>query len=199
MDGLTQLRAAYVPRLREQLDELDGCLGSRDVAAATRIAHKIAGAAGSYGLGEVSAIARRVEHALEAGAACEAQAGEVEAMRAVIPAVGPVDSSRVILVLGDDPSDDARVVVVADPVDALAVAMDRPLEALVVPYTSGPRGGRALLRSLAAVEEVAPVPLFLTEVDAAEAERVRAKLGAREVFASRYGAAVLARIREVIA
>ena len=199
MEGLERLRAAYVPRLREQLDELTATLGAGDLEAATRIAHKIAGAAGSYGLGEVSAIARRVEHALEAGAAGGGPAGGGGGDGGGHPGGRPRDSSRVILVLGDDPSDDARVVVVADPVEALAVAMDRPLEALVVPYTSGPRGGRALLRSVGADEALAAVPLFVTEVDAAEADRVRAKLGAREVFASRFGAAVLARIREALA
>lgn len=199
MHGLEQLRAAYVPRLREQLDELAGRLAEDEVEAATRIAHKIAGAAGSYGLGEVSAIARRVEHALEAGAACAAQAPEVDAMRAAIPELAPVDHSRVILVLGDEARDDAGVVVVVDPVEALAVAMDRPLEALVVPYTSGARGGRAFLRSVGSMPDLAEVPLFVTGVDPVQAASVKAKLGAREVFAGSFDEGILRTVREEIA
>ncbi|MEZ4340578.1 MAG: Hpt domain-containing protein [Sandaracinaceae bacterium] len=199
MEGLEQLRAAYVPRLHAQLDELAARLAEDEVEAATRVAHKIAGSAGSYGFAEVSAIARRVEHALEAGADCAGQAPEVDAMRSVVPDLAPVDDSRVVLVLGDEARDDSGVVVVVDPVEALAVAMDRRLAALVVPYSAGPRGGRALLRSIASVEELAEVPLFVTDVDPTEADRVKAKTGAREVFAGPFDEGILERVREGIA
>lgn len=199
MDGWDQLRAAYVPRLRAQLDELDARLGAGERADATRLAHKIAGAAGSYGLPEVSAIARRVEEALEGGAACATQVSLLDSMRAAIPEAAAVEAGRVILVLGAPAGERGGLVVVDDPVDALAVAMDRALDALVVPYTPGPRGGRALLRSVASVEALRAVPLFVTEVAPDKAAKVRDELGARGVFAGAFDEGVLARVREVLA
>jgi HPt (histidine-containing phosphotransfer) domain-containing protein len=198
MDGWDQLRAAYVPRLRAQLDELDARLAATEVADATRLAHKIAGAAGSYGLAEVSAIARRVEEALEGGGAASAQLPLLDAMRAAIPEAPAPDAARVILVLGAPAGERGGLVVVEDPVDALAVAMDRALDALVVPYTAGPRGGRALLRSVASVEALRAVPLFVTDVAPDEADRVREKLGARGVFAGSFDERVLARVKEAL-
>lgn len=201
MEGLEHLRAAYLPRLGAQLDELTARLRAADVGESTRIAHKIAGAAGSYGLGEISAIARRVELALEDGASCDAQAADVDAMRAAIPVVEAPDDAPVILVFDDaaTPAADGDVLVVADPVEALGVAMDRPLAALVIPYTGGARGGRALLRSLAGVAEVRDVPLFLVSVDPTEADAVQGKLGARAVFEGGFDDALLARVREALA
>ncbi len=199
MDGWDQLRAAYVPRLRAQLDELDARLGAGQLADATRLAHKIAGAAGSYGLPEVSTIARRVEEALEGGAACATQVVLLDAMRAAIPATEAADAGRVILVLGAPPGERGGLVVVDDPVAALAVAMDRALAALVVPYTAGPRGGRALLRSVASVEALRAVPLFVTEVAPERAAKVKGELGARAVFAGPFDERVLARVKEALA
>jgi len=194
MSTLDQLRAAYVPRLRAQLDELSGHLSAGEPDAAVRLAHKIAGSAGSYGLGEVSELARAVEHALDAGAACADQRGAIEAMRAAVPDVEAIDDAPVILVVGDVPAA-PDLVVATDPLEALEHAMDRTLLAIVVPYTGGGRGGRALLRSLAGLDSAGAAPIFLTEVDPSEAAAVREKVGAAASFEGPVDEAVLEAIR----
>ena len=200
MDALEQLRAGYVPRLRAQLDELRERLVAGDVEAATRLAHRVAGSAGSYGLGEVSQRARALEEALEAGEAPAPRAADVDAMRAAIGDVAAVVArAPVILVYGAPAGEAGGVLVVDDPIAALEIAMDRPLAAVVVPYTSGALGGRALLRSLGGLDAAREVPRFVTEAPRGEASAGAHKLGARAAFEGPFDDAVLARVREALA
>lgn len=200
MDALEQLRAAYVPRLRAQLDELRERLADGDVETATRLAHRIAGAAGSYGLGPVSQLARALEVALEAGEAPARRTADVEAMRAAIGEVAAVVArAPVILVYGAPAGEADGVLVVDDPIAALEIAMDRPLAAVVVPYTSGALGGRALLRSLGGLEGARAVPCFVTEAPSGETSAVAHKVGARAAFEGPFDEAILARVREALA
>jgi len=197
MSTLDQLRAAYVPRLRTQLDELSELLTAGEAGPAARLAHKIAGSAGSYGLPEVSERARAVEHALDDGGACVDQAAAVAAMRAALPELEAVDDAPVILVVGTLPAAPG-LVVTDDPIEALEHAMDRTLRAVVVPYTAGARGGRALLRSLSGLDSARAVPIFLTEVGASDAEAICAKVGATAAFEGAVDGDVIAAVRERI-
>ena len=199
MSALEQLRAAYVPRLVAQIDTLEPLLEAGDGAEARRIAHKIAGAAGSYGLAEVSVLARQLEHALDAGADPAGQREVLAAIREAVPEVAATASGAVILVVGDYSSERDDVVVAADPLEALEHAMDRELLALVVPYSGGARGGRALLRSLSAMDEVRGVPIYLTEVSEDEHTSVCKRVGAAQAFAGPVDESVLDVVREQLA
>jgi HPt (histidine-containing phosphotransfer) domain-containing protein len=59
------------PRLLARVDAIDGAIAALDdsatVAAGRAEAHKIAGLAGTFGLGEATRLARSIEHQLEAG------------------------------------------------------------------------------------------------------------------------------------
>lgn len=189
---LRALRDAYVVRLREQLSELDALLARGDRREAMRCAHKMAGAAGSYGLSEIGRGARRIEQALEddtTGSADELLA-VVQSMRSVLPNSEPSRLEPALLVLEPDADVRAACLRVAevpllfasDGPEALALAMDRPLLGVVFPWKS-----RALLRSLRADDELCSIPVVLTEIRPGQEGSVLEKTGALFVLPSPVG------------
>ena len=64
-DPLSALRAAFVERCREDLGRLGEA--SPDEASFASIAHRLAGAAGSFGFPELSEAAAAVDHSLRKG------------------------------------------------------------------------------------------------------------------------------------
>ena len=91
------------PRALERVEQIQtavaalaaGTLDADAAAAATREAHKLAGALGTFGMPEGTAHARAIEHALAAGPAAgdaPALAAEAAALRAVVE--GGTDADR---------------------------------------------------------------------------------------------------------
>jgi chemotaxis protein histidine kinase CheA len=99
---LDALRADYIGKLPDQLDKIESACGrllaadlDEDGAAALRFAvHGLAGSAGSFGLDDLSRLAREAERCIEAIVECPEAAGGVDgaslrkhlaAMRAALP------------------------------------------------------------------------------------------------------------------
>jgi HPt (histidine-containing phosphotransfer) domain-containing protein len=61
---LTALKGVFLTQLGARLDELDIAWNRNDFAEVHRLAHKLAGTAGTFGVAEVSALARTLEHRL---------------------------------------------------------------------------------------------------------------------------------------
>lgn len=61
---LAQLKAVFLAQVGERLAELDRAWASGDLAEVHRLAHKLAGTSGTFGVAEVSSLARRLEHHL---------------------------------------------------------------------------------------------------------------------------------------
>lgn len=64
---LEALRAEYRPALEEEVQTLAAAVAAEDWPAVRRIAHRIAGTAGSYGFKDASVSARTIEDALDEG------------------------------------------------------------------------------------------------------------------------------------
>lgn len=58
------LKAAFRQQLAPRLEELEAAWATEDGAGTHRLAHKLAGTAGTFGVAEVSAVARSLEHLL---------------------------------------------------------------------------------------------------------------------------------------
>ncbi len=63
---LEQLRKEYIPDLQAEVAALAAAVDARNAVEVKRLAHRIAGSAGSYGFDEVTTAARVVEKALAA-------------------------------------------------------------------------------------------------------------------------------------
>ena len=194
--GLDALREAYLPRLREQLGELVAELevGARDASA--RLAHKIAGAAGSYGFAEVSEAARRIERGLE-GFPPQTFVDASRALLASLPApVQAVVREAALLVVESDPEIRARclgeasghLLFASDGVEALGLAMDRPVLGILLPWSARP-----LLQSLRSDDTLRALPLAITSVSPGDEERAVAKTGARFATTDPIGPETVAR------
>ena len=191
MGAFDELFARYVPRLRAQLHELQTLLSAERIEEALALAHKIAGASGSYGLRALGEEARALERSLESASAGSGELARVTAMLASLPPVASAPRSARILVLGEASGSD--LLATSDPREAFEWAMDQPLSAVVVPYP----GGRSLLRRLATLDGFREVPIVLTGVDAESAQLARQKTGARLTFATDLNDEVLERVREL--
>jgi HPt (histidine-containing phosphotransfer) domain-containing protein len=63
---LEELRRDYEPALQAEVVALHAALTANDIAAARRIAHRVAGTGGSYGFLEASTAARAIQDAIDA-------------------------------------------------------------------------------------------------------------------------------------
>ncbi|HJV22446.1 MAG TPA: Hpt domain-containing protein [Holophagaceae bacterium] len=61
---LAALKTAFLSQLGSRLDELEAAWRAGDYAEVHRQAHKLAGTAGTFGVPEVSTLARTLEHRL---------------------------------------------------------------------------------------------------------------------------------------
>lgn len=61
---LAALKGVFLTQLGARLDEIQVAWDAEDFAEVHRHAHKLAGTAGTFGVGEVSALARNLEHRL---------------------------------------------------------------------------------------------------------------------------------------
>ncbi len=61
---LAALKGVFLSQLAARLDELEAAWALADYVEVHRQAHKLAGTAGTFGVAEVSALARRLEHRL---------------------------------------------------------------------------------------------------------------------------------------
>ncbi len=61
---LAQLKVAFLAQVGARLAELDQAWDRGDLAEVHRLAHKLAGTAGTFGVADVSALARSLEHQL---------------------------------------------------------------------------------------------------------------------------------------
>lgn len=61
---LAALKEVFLTQLAVRLDELEAAWSLGDFAEVHRQAHKLAGTAGTFGVGEVSTLARSLEHRL---------------------------------------------------------------------------------------------------------------------------------------
>ncbi len=65
--SIRPLLERFLARCSANLRSLDEALAAGDYAAIAAIAHGLAGAGGTYGLGDVSVLGRRIEQAARAG------------------------------------------------------------------------------------------------------------------------------------
>jgi HPt (histidine-containing phosphotransfer) domain-containing protein len=61
---LAQLKGVFLAQVGARLAELDQAWAAGDLAEVHRLAHKLAGTAGTFGAAEISALARSLEHHL---------------------------------------------------------------------------------------------------------------------------------------
>lgn len=61
---LAQLKVAFLAQVGERLAELDRAWAGGDLPEVHRLAHKLAGTAGTFGVVEISTLARNLEHQL---------------------------------------------------------------------------------------------------------------------------------------
>ncbi len=61
---LAALKGAFLAQLGTRLDELESAWAAGNLAEVHRHAHKLAGTAGTFGVAEISALARNLEHQL---------------------------------------------------------------------------------------------------------------------------------------
>lgn len=189
------LREAYLPRLRERLGELVRELEAGAHDASARIAHKIAGAAGSYGYSEVSEEARRIERGLE-GCPPHTFADAARALLASLPSSARAAREAALLVIESNPKVRARCVgeittpllFASDGMEALGLAMDRPVLGILLPWSARP-----LVRSLRSDERLRALPLAITSVKSGDEERAVAKTGARFATTAPVGPETVAR------